>query len=471
MKSSTHFENSLQRDTWIQKNRYYYDDILQLCQFLIPQDRTVLEIGCGTGNLIGRLPQKQKVGIDVIEPYLESAKQRFSNVAFHLVDAENTSSMTSTFQSRRFDYIVLSDTLSYVHDVQTVLENAAQALESGGRMIVTAYNNLWEPIFFLGSLLGLRSPMRPMNWLDDTDLRNLFELSGLEVVSQGSRLLLPKKIPLISGWVNRYLSKLWPLTVLDCYDYFVLRRFPVQRTEKPSVSIMIPARNEAGTIPSLLKAVPPMAPQVELIFVEGHSKDDTWDVIKNLPTNPEPWLRVKAFQQDGEGKADAVHKGFAAATGDLLMILDADLSVQVSELPRFYRAIMEGRGDFINGSRLVYRLEDDAMRFLNMLGNKVFGKIFSYLLGQTFKDTLCGTKVLWRKDWQSIMGQRSYFGDFDPFGDFELLFGAAKLNLKIISLPIHYKARIYGETNIRRFRHALLLFRMCWIAARRLKFT
>ncbi len=461
---------SEERSHWIQKNHSYYDDIVQLCEFIVPQDATVLDVGCGTGDLIGRLKRNKKVGIDLSDDYIAYCRSHYPDTQFFVTDAENTDSLQSTFKDQTFDMVLLSDSLSYVTDVQTVLENTAQYLARHGRILVTAYNNLWEPLFRVGGFLGLRSPSQPLNWLDDADLKNLFELAGLEVVSKGSRLLLPKYIPLLSSWVNRYIARIWPFRIFSVYHYYVLRAKPVRMPVK-RVSVVVPARNEAGTLERLLESIPQMAPEVEVLFVEGHSKDNTWDVMKALPKHPRPGITVEIMKQEGEGKADAVHKGFRAATGDVLMILDADLSVQTVELDRFCRAIVEGRGEFINGSRLVYRLENDAMQLLNLFGNKLFGKIFSYLLGQTFKDTLCGTKVLWRKDWERIMEQRSYFGDFDPFGDFELLFGASKLNLKIISLPVHYKARVYGETNIRRFRHALLLFRMCWIAARRLKFA
>lgn len=461
---------SEERLHWIKKNQYYYDDILNLTEFIVPADASILEVGCGTGALIGRLHRREKLGIDLSEEYLTCARTSYPETDFTKADAEDPESLERAFASRRFDLVLLSDTLSYVNDVQSVLEHVSQTLTRHGRILVTSYNNLWEPLFRLGGALGLRSPAQPQNWLDDIDLKNLFELAGLDVVSEGARLLIPKRIPILSNFINRTLARLWPFTNLAVYHYYILRARPAP-TAIPSVSIVVPVRNEAGTLQLLLDTIPSLAPEVEVLFVEGLSTDHTWEALQRLPKSPRPGLHIRVLRQEGEGKSDAVHIGFREARGEVLMILDGDLSVQASELTRFYRAIADGRGEFINGSRLVYRVENDAMPLLNLFGNKLFGKIFSFLLGQTFKDTLCGTKVLWRKDWQRIMQQRDYFGNFDPFGDFELLFGASKLNLKIISLPVHYKARIYGKTNIHRFRHALILFRMCWIAARRLKFA
>ncbi len=128
-----------------------------------------------------------------------------------------------------------------------------------------------------------------------------------------------------------------------------------------------------------------------------------------------------------------------------------------------------GKGEFVNGSRLVYRMEDQAMRALNLIANKLFSLIFTWLLGQRFTDTLCGTKVLRREDYLRLKAGRAYFGDFDPFGDFDLIFGAAKLNLKVVEVPIRYASRTYGETQISRFRHGLMLLRMVVFAFLRIK--
>ncbi len=250
----------------------------------------------------------------------------------------------------------------------------------------------------------------------------------------------------------------------------ISRPFPNshQRKEK-SVSVVIPARNEAGNIDDILARVPNMGLRTELIFVEGNSTDDTYAAIeRRLKEFPDrPW---SLYRQTGRGKGDAVRLGFRQATGDVLMILDADLTVPPEDLPRFYEAIVEGKGDFINGVRLVYPMEDQAMRLLNLVGNKFFSLTFSWLLGQPIRDTLCGTKVLSRKDYQRIAANQSYFGDFDPFGDFDLLFGAAKLNLRIVDVAIRYRERKYGATNIQRWRHGIALLRMALFASRKIKF-
>jgi glycosyltransferase involved in cell wall biosynthesis len=235
------------------------------------------------------------------------------------------------------------------------------------------------------------------------------------------------------------------------------------------VSIIVPARNEAGNIAQIFDRTPKMGQGTELVFVEGHSRDDTYAVIaQQITAHPE--CRCQLLRQTGVGKGDAVQLGFANASGEILMILDADLTVPPEDLPRFYEALWAGKGEFVNGVRLVYPLEKQAMRFLNLVGNKFFSLAFAWLLGQPIKDTLCGTKVLWKADYELIVANRAYFGDFDPFGDFDLLFGAAKLGLKIVDIPVRYRERTYGTTNIQRWKHGWLLLRLVLFAAGRIKF-
>jgi glycosyltransferase involved in cell wall biosynthesis len=304
------------------------------------------------------------------------------------------------------------------------------------------------------------------------DITNLLYLADFEVIQQWQEIIWPFSTPFLDLFFNHFLVKLWPFNHLALTNLIVARLQQQKEplSQKPLVSVVIPARNEAGNIPQIFKRTPKLGRGTELIFVEGHSKDDTYAVIAQESAK-HPEYQCKLLKQTGIGKGDAVKLGFAHAEGEILMILDADLTVPPEDLPRFYNALLTGKGDFINGVRLVYPMEKRAMRFLNLVGNKFFSLAFSWLLGQSIKDTLCGTKALWKKDYALIAANRAYFGDFDPFGDFDLLFGAAKLNLKIVDLPIRYRERAYGETNIHRWKHGWLLLKMALFAARRIKFV
>jgi glycosyltransferase involved in cell wall biosynthesis len=268
--------------------------------------------------------------------------------------------------------------------------------------------------------------------------------------------------------MNRFAVKLRPFRWAALTNMIVARPKARER-EHCSVSVVVPARNEAGNIERLITRIPEMGTGTEIVFVEGHSSDQTFEAIE-AAVAAHPERRCKVFKQAGKGKGDAVRLGFAEAAGDVLMILDADVTVVPEDLPRFYEAIRSGKSEFANGVRLVYPMEGQAMRFANLLGNKWFSMAFTWLFGQPVKDTLCGTKVLTKEDYQKIAENRAYFGDFDPFGDFDLLFGAARLNLKITDVPVRYRQRTYGTTNIQRWRHGWLLLKMVMFGARVLKF-
>jgi len=456
-----------ERDKWKKKYSYYWKDVEALCSFLIPENATVLEIGCGTGDLLAHIKPKKKVGIDYSTNMIEVAKRKYSYIDFMVMEAE------ALDFNEKFDYVILSNLIGYLEDIQKVFTELKKVCHPHSKVIVTYYNFLWQPVFDMAVLLNLRMKQPQQNWLSKQDIKNLLYLAGFDAFKEGERLLLPINIPLVSKIFNRYLAKLPLLRKLCVTNYVIAKPFQIESDfkEKYSVSVIIPASNESGNIENAILRIPRMGRHTEIILIEGNSKDDTWEKIQDIHEKYKDKYDIKIAQQDGKGKGDAVRKGFDMAKGDILMILDADLTVPPEDLPMFYDAIASGKGEFINGSRLVYNMDKKAMQFLNLLGNKFFSTMFSWLLDQRFKDTLCGTKVIFKSDYEQLKIGRNFFGDFDPFGDYDLIFGASKLNLKIVEVPIRYKERIYGTTNISRFRHGLLLLRMCLFAARKIKFN
>jgi SAM-dependent methyltransferase len=451
---------------WKRKNRYYHDSLERILRFHVPAGSSVLEIGCGTGDLLHSLAPKRGVGIDISPKTLEIARSRYPDLTFLEGDAEDLP------LSETFDYVILSDLVGYLEDVQQAFEELQKVCHPRTRIIITYYNYLWEPILRAGERLGRKRPQPDQNWLSLEDFQNLLSLAGFQTIQKGFKILMPVRIPFLSAFFNRVLVNLPLFRKLALVACIVARPAPTPvPQESISCSVIVPARNEKGNIADAVVRTPRMGKHTELIFVEGNSSDGTAEEIERvIATNPDRDIRL-IRQGSGVGKGDAVRKGFAAAQGDVLMILDADLTMPPEELPKFFQALASGRGEFINGSRLVYPMEKQAMRFLNTLGNKFFSVAFTWLLDQRFKDTLCGTKVLYRKDYERIAAGRMYFGEFDPFGDFDLLFGAAKLNLRIVEVPIRYRERTYGSTQISRFRHGWLLLRMTFFAMRKIKFT
>jgi len=378
-----------------------------------------------------------------------------------------------TLAGFRADYVLLNGNIHYEADVQDFLGKLRPALLPSTRVIIVFYSTLWKPWLRLATAFGVRGKTPEENWIANEDVRNLLLLANYELVRQESKILVPIYIPLVSYLANRFLAPLPGFRLFNLLNIAVARPLglaPPDRSERPSVSVIVPARNEAGNIEAAILRTPAMGPDDELIFIEGNSTDNTWETICELKTKYQGTRNIQIDRQEGKGKGDAVRKGFSLATKEILMILDADLTVPPEELPRFYEALVGQKGEFINGSRLVYPMEKQAMRFLNLLGNKFFAVMFSFVLGQRFKDTLCGTKVLSRANYLKLAAHRKYFGEFDPFGDFDLIFGATRMGLRIVEVPIHYRDRTYGTTNIQRWKHGFILLRMLRFAAARIKF-
>ncbi|HEY9738705.1 MAG TPA: glycosyltransferase [Trichocoleus sp.] len=459
-------------DQWRDRNRYYYRDLERLHQFLIPPDSRVLEIGCGTGDLLRSVAPSVGVGIDFAQSVVDIASKKYPHLHFYCLEAEQLELAAFAPEHRSFDYIVLSGVLGYLSDIQAVLQRLQAFCTPQTRLILSFHNFLWEPALSFAEAIGQRRPQPPQNWLSMDDVVNLLSVTGYAPIKKGRRFLMPKQVPGLSYLVNRYLGPL-PLVKHLCLTNFVVARPQpglLVPPSPPTCSVVIPARNEAGNIRDAVTRLPQLGAHTEVIFVEGHSSDNTWAEIQALVSEYSGPFTLKAYQQTGKGKADAVRLGFAEATGDILLILDADLTVPPEDLPHFVEVIASGRGEFVNGSRLVYPRSRRAMPWLNTAANKFFALLFSFLLEQPLKDTLCGTKVVRRDDYLRIAAGRRYFGDFDPFGDFDLLFGAAKLNLQIVEVPIRYQPRTYGESNIAHVKEGLVLLKMCGYASRKLKF-
>lgn len=456
-----------EREAWIAKNSTYYADDIRYMRFLIPENARVLDLGCGTGRLLAALNPSEGVGLDFSAAMIAEARRLNPGLRFVLGDAEDPDALAQI--EGVFDYIVLSDTIGMFDDIEEALKRLHRFCTPQTRIIVAHYSSYWNSLLNLATKVGWRMPQPQQNLLSLTDFLNILNLSDFEPIRMEWRQLLPARLLGLGRLVNRFIAPLPFIRNFCLRSYIVMRSKRAGIDSQLSTSIVIPCRNEEGNIARAIHELSRFGGAQEVIFVEGNSKDGTFDECLRVQKAFAGQWDIKVLKQDGKGKGDAVRKGFANASGDILMILDADLTVPPSALPKFYDAIVSGKGEFINGTRLVYPMENEAMRFLNHIANRLFAFIFSYLLNQRFTDTLCGTKVLRRVDYERIAGARSYFGNFDPFGDFDLIFGAAKQNLRIIEVPVHYMARTYGETQISRFRDGWLLVRMVAFAYLKLK--
>jgi len=447
---------------WSGRTRAYRRLVESSFRFHVPEGSSVLELGCGTGGLLAAVRPARAVGVDVSDEMIEVARRRHPEFELHARAAEDF------VVEETFDAIVMSDLVSFADDVLAIFKNCRAMCHDRTRVILHTHSQLWRPLIAFAEFFRIKPRKPSRNWLSPADLRNLLSLADLEVVTSRRRILLPIRIPLLDTFCNGVLANIWPFTQL-CVSYWLVARPRLSGRREYRVSVVVPCRDEAGMIDEIVARVPEMGTGTEIVFVEGHSTDGTREAIERAIASSRT-RDLKGHVQTGTGKANAVREGFAIARGDLLLILDADLTVSPEDLPKFYDALASGRAELVNGSRLVYDVEPGAMQFLNVVGNKLFSLIFTYLLGQPVKDTLCGTKALLRVDYERIARGRSWFGDFDPFGDFDLLLGAGRLSLKISDLPVRYGRRTYGSTSISRFTHGLLLARMSLIGFRTLRF-
>jgi SAM-dependent methyltransferase len=457
--------SAAERKQWLQRASFFHQEDLRYLKFLIPEGARVLELGCGTGELLAALRPCFAVGVDFSDGMIAQARRSFPDLTFLAGDIEDAAFLRNL--PGPFDAIVVVDTLGALDDCQQMLEQLHELCTRETRLVIGYFSHLWYPALKLAEAVGLKMPQPPQNVLSPADVGALASLADFETVKSEARLLMPVRAFGLGRVVNRFLAPLPLVRGLSLRHYTICRSLR-RRPHVRSASIVIPARNERGNIEAAVNRIPRFVDELEIVFVEGHSQDGTWEEIERVVA-AYPARDIKALRQPGIGKADAVFAGFEIARGDVLMILDADLTMPPEQLPKFWEAIASGKGEFVNGTRLVYPMEQQAMRFLNLVANRIFSLLFSWLLSQRITDTLCGTKAICRSDYAQLKRGRSYFGKFDPFGDFDLIFGASKLALKIVEIPIRYTSRSYGQTQISRFRHGFMLLRMVAFAYLRIK--
>jgi len=443
------------RGGWIRRNKYYYECLKRLLRHVVEPGKRVLNIRCQTGFLLDALQPSYGVGVEISPEMVAIASAAHPRFSYYESFPENFEA------AEKFDYVLLCDS-GDIADVQKTLLRIQAACDRHTRLLIYSYNHLWEPLVALAQRLRMKIPQTEQNWLSEKDLIGMLTLSGYEWLRTYRTALLPKYVPLLSAFLNRVVAKLPLFGRLCMIEVLVARLIPKPTdVSDVSVSVIVPCKNERGNIESAVARMPELGCLTEIIFCDDRSTDGTMDeIVRMQELHPE--RRIRAVEGPGICKSKNVWTGFETATGDILVILDADLTVMPEELPYFIHAMTRGIAEFVNGSRLVYPVPKVAMKSANMAGNKLFSAIFSYLLGQRIKDTLCGTKVLWRSDWERIRPMIGTWGTLDRWGDYELLFGAAKLNLRILDQPVHYQERIFGATKMTKvFKNGLIMQLMC----------
>jgi hypothetical protein len=453
---------AFKRKKWVQTNSYYYKQVLNTLNFIVEPNTSVLHLRCSTGDILNGLQCSEKVGIDDSENLIYEAKKEYSDIEFIHSSVEKFS------LDRTFDYILVTSVEDVV-DIKAVLDCIYLHSTEQTRVIILNYNYLWNPLVKLAEKTGMKIPQNLHNWISEKDVNSFLELSQFEKIINYRSILFPFNIPVLSWFLNKYLARLPILRRLTMLNFTIARKEAFEPKEH-SVSIVIPCRNEAGNIEDAVTRIPKFGSHIEILFGDDKSTDGTADKVREMIAKY-PDKDIKLYNGPGISKSENVWAGFDLAACDIVLILDADLTVIPEELPYFYEAITKRNGEFINGSRLVYPMHNNAMKLFNIIGNKFFSIAFSYILDRPIKDTLCGTKVMWRRDYQRIKKLRGTWGLTDRWGDYELIFSAAKLNLKIIDLPVHYYERVYGETKMTgRIQNGIIMLKMCWAALNKIKF-
>jgi SAM-dependent methyltransferase len=451
------------RNKWIDANRYFYHWERRLLRFIVAPESRVLEIRCLTGRALAELKPSRGVGVEIGKKIVEIAKSDFPHLEFVQADPEDLDLREC------FDYIIFNHVFD-TPDILRAFERVRRHCSEDTIFIISNYNQWWQPILELATKAGLRSKFVEPNWVNENDILGFLKLTDFRCVHKYRFLLFPKWIPVFSWVVNEFFARLPVLRKLCMMQVMVAR--PVRQAKRPegiSVSVVVPCRNEEQNIALAIERIPEMGKWTEIIFCDDKSTDGTANEVRRMQAL-HPDRNIRLVNGSGICKAENVWAGFRAARGDVLMILDADLAVMPEELPIFFKALVQGHGDFVNGSRLVYPMQKLAMKFANMIGNKLFGLTFSFLLDQRIKDTLCGTKVLWRKDWVRMEPHLGSWGERDLWGDYELLFGASRLQLEIVEVPVHYQERLHGVTKMTRvIANGWRMLRICWHAWRRLE--
>ena len=451
------------RKQWIRRNKYYYNCLKKFFAFLVEPGKRVLHLRCRTGFLLDTVKPSEGIGVEISAEMVNIAQSSYPSLKF-------TESFPEDFKiGRTFDYIIFEDIGDTV-DIIRILRNLHENCERHTRLIIHSYNHLWAPLLVIAEKLRIKVPQFDQNWFSADDIEGLLKISGYELLKIYRMLLFPKYIPLFSKLLNGFFAKL-PLINRLCFTQILVARPLVQLRPRQelNVSVVIPCKNERGNIEEAVRRIPEMGSTTELVFCDDNSTDGTADEIRRM-MECYPDRIIKLVKGPGINKAKNVWTGFDAATGDILIILDGDLTVMPEELPYFVNAIAGGYAEFVNGSRLVYSMPKNAMKKTNLMGNKFFSVVFSYLLDQRVKDTLCGTKVIWRSDWKRIKPLINSWGTVDRWGDYELLFSAAKLNLKILDLPVHYQERVYGFTKMTKvFNNGMNMLKMCYYGFKKLK--
>ncbi len=444
-----YFENVVRSSRWKRKMAAYREHTIKFLSQVVPENKKVLLIGCLTSEILEALRPSYGVGLDVSEEAVRLARANCQNpnVRYHCALPEEYKT------TEKFDYVILLNVVDHSDDVLALVDSVSKFVHEDSRVILSMLNPLWHPLVKFASRLKIRIPDHKRNLVGSRILGTALEIKSFKVMDKCRRVLVPKRIPLFSWLCNQFLSRLPGFNSLCFIQYVTAKPAELKKTNRSSCSVIIPCYNEEGNITECINRVPHMGSFTEILVVNDGSKDKTEEIVRNLtPTFPNLTLITYAKNQ---GKGNAVLKGLRAAKGDVVMILDADMTVPPEELTDFFEALESKTADFASGTRFLYPMEREAMRLANYFGNILFSKLVEVIVGSECSDTLCGTKAMRKIDFADFELEDSAWGDFD------LIFHAARRKLKCVEIPVHYKSRVAGESKMKAFSSGISFLKLC----------
>lgn len=403
---------------------------------------------------------------------LELERYLFSNSSLHIINKNSKTKIDENYSEKlyfdtssdidsqieniekKFDVIVVTDVLEIYSDIYLFLEKLNNLLEDNGKLILSSVNTRWGNLLKIAELLGLKSKTNNFSYIHLNKIEKISNGAGYDLIETITRQFIPFKFLYLGNIINKILELLLFYFKFGVKTYIVLRKISI-REKSLSKTIIIPAKNEEGNLEELVSRIPKFE-NCEIIFSIGESSDRTLEVSKKI-IDKNSDFNIKLIEQSKNGKANAVWEAIALSSGDVLAILDSDLSVDPETLKDFFKIIESNSADFVNGTRLVYEMEKGSMRIINKLGNRVFQYLIGKIINEDLTDSLCGTKVFKKDLIKKIFWWQDNFNLKDPFGDFDLIFAASYTGQKILEYPIHYRTRKYGTTQISRFRDGFKL--------------
>ncbi len=404
-------------------------------------------------NEIMSLIPEEKSALSLVNSK-SSFRNHPSSLETILVDPEVGLNIESiAFKNKKYKTIILTDLFEVSTDILELLSMVNKLLGKDGIIVICSINQKWNRILNLFERLNLKDGNQKRLFINSTIVLNIAKVTGLEFVTQRNKQIFPFRMLGLGSLINNILEILFFPFSFGIRIYSILNQQEKFNEEKKySKSIIIPAKNEEKNLKPLLNQIPELEEDHEIILAIGDSEDKTYEVAKEIK-EARCWpFEVKVIKQTGKGKANAVWEAVEEASKEVIIILDADISVNPETIVQFNSVIDTGKASFVNGTRLIYGMESGAMRIVNNLGNRIFQYIVSIIIGQKITDSLCGTKVFFRKDFNKIKLWKELVQMKDPFGDFDMIFTAGYFGLKILEIPVRYQARVYGVTQIKRFR-------------------